>query len=167
MLRRFHHAHHLVPAFGAGTFQIHIPIALLSGEVSDRHRVATLHAEDIRQDSRSRFLRDRAPQHRCLRRELSVIHDGDHTQSPRSCPASFKSPILDALDCVTKRHGEAYEKFVERSASNPIALQVKLADLEDNLDVRRLPTISEEDRERVNRYLGAYRFLQSTNLKVL
>ena len=68
-------------------------------------------------------------------------------------------PLLAALDCVTKRAGEDYEAFVARAASDPLARQVKLADLEDNLDLRRLPEITEKDRARLNQYLRAYRWL--------
>lgn len=97
-------------------------------------------------------------------RIVAVLHDvvedhGDVWPVERLRQSGFPQRILDALDCVTKRDGESYEKFIERSASNSIALHVKLADLEDNLDVRRLHEISEKDRERLNRYLVAYRRL--------
>jgi (p)ppGpp synthase/HD superfamily hydrolase len=73
----------------------------------------------------------------------------------------FPPHILHALDCVTKRQGEHYEDFVTRSASDPIALCVKLADLEDNMDVRRLPEVTPNDQERLNKYLAAYRRLSA------
>src|SRR5215469_14471918 len=49
----------------------------------------------------------------------------------------FSESIIQSIDCVTKREGEAYEDFVKRSASNPLAKRVKIADLEDNMDLRR------------------------------
>jgi (p)ppGpp synthase/HD superfamily hydrolase len=73
--------------------------------------------------------------------------------------AGFPPEIVHAVDCVTKREGEVYEDFVTRSASNPIALRVKMADLEDNMDVRRLNEVTPKDMERLNRYLRAYRRL--------
>lgn len=72
----------------------------------------------------------------------------------------FPEPILDALDCVTKRDGEDYEDFVRRSAGNPLARRVKLADLEDNMDVRRLPAVAQKDADRLARYLAAWRMLR-------
>jgi hypothetical protein len=39
---------------------------------------------------------------------------------------------------------------------NPLALQVKLADLEDNMDIRRMKNITEQDGERLNRYRKAH-----------
>ncbi len=73
----------------------------------------------------------------------------------------FPPHILHALDCVTKRHGERYEDFVTRSASDPIAIRVKLADLEDNMDVRRLPELTEKDHTRLSKYLAAYHRLSA------
>lgn len=65
-----------------------------------------------------------------------------------------------ALDSVTKREGEAYPDFVRRSAADPIGRRVKLADLEDNLDARRLPTWKDKDGKRARKYLAAWRFLK-------
>ena len=98
-------------------------------------------------------------------RTVAILHDvvedhGDVWSVDKLRQSGFPQRILDALDCVTKRKGEAYEQFVERSASNPIALRVKLADLEDNMDIRRLNDVTEKDRERLNRYLTAYRRLR-------
>jgi (p)ppGpp synthase/HD superfamily hydrolase len=82
--------------------------------------------------------------------------------------AGFPSTILEALDCVTKREGEEYSDFVLRSASNPIALRVKIADLEDNMDLRRMPEITPGDIERLSKYLKAHKYLVSklVDLKV-
>ena len=71
----------------------------------------------------------------------------------------FSVEIITALKCVTKKPNEAYEDFVKRSASNPLARRVKLADLEDNMDLRRLPAITEADRPRLQKYLSAWRVL--------
>jgi (p)ppGpp synthase/HD superfamily hydrolase len=68
----------------------------------------------------------------------------------------FSAEILAALDCVTKRDGEPYEEFVERSASNALACRVKLADLEDNMDIRRGTTLTPGDVDRLRRYLAAW-----------
>jgi hypothetical protein len=37
-------------------------------------------------------------------------------------------------------------------ALNPLAKKVKLADLEDNLDIRRLGVLTEKDRARLAKY---------------
>lgn len=74
----------------------------------------------------------------------------------------FGNEIVAALDCVTKRDGEAYDDFVRRSASDPIAREVKLADLEDNMNMLRLKTeMTPKDLERLEKYHRAWRFLTS------
>ena len=73
---------------------------------------------------------------------------------------SYSEEILAALECVTKREGESYEQFVERAAQNPVARRVKLADLEDNMDLRRLPAVSQKDLDRLARYVAAWRRLK-------
>jgi len=50
---------------------------------------------------------------------------------------------------------------VERLCANPIALRVKLADLENNLDTRRLSEVSPRDAVRLSKYLKTYRKLQA------
>jgi (p)ppGpp synthase/HD superfamily hydrolase len=72
----------------------------------------------------------------------------------------FTNEILQALEGVTKREGESYEDFVKRAAGNPVARRVKLADLEDNMDFRRLKLVTQEDSERMAKYLSAWRFLR-------
>ena len=71
----------------------------------------------------------------------------------------FSEEVLAALDAVTKREGEAYEDFVSRSASNALARRVKLADLEDNMDLRRFPSVGPEDLERLEKYRTAWQRL--------
>jgi len=73
----------------------------------------------------------------------------------------FPDEIMGALECVTKRAGETYDASLARAASNPIARRVKLADLEDNMDVRRLQTVTERDAKRLSKYLVAWRRLMN------
>jgi (p)ppGpp synthase/HD superfamily hydrolase len=51
----------------------------------------------------------------------------------------YPDPVIEALDCLTHRHEETYEQFIERAIANPLARRVKLADLEDNMDLRPCP----------------------------
>jgi (p)ppGpp synthase/HD superfamily hydrolase len=72
----------------------------------------------------------------------------------------FGDEIIQALDCLTKREGEPYEEFVNRSAANPLARRVKLADLEDNMDIRRMQAVTAKDAERLSKYLTAWQKLR-------
>ena len=71
----------------------------------------------------------------------------------------FPEEIIEGVLSVTKREGETYEDFVRRAAQNPIGKEGKKADLEDNMDVRRLKEITDKDVERMRKYLRAWRYL--------
>ena len=73
----------------------------------------------------------------------------------------FPHNIVDAILSVTRNDDEIYDDFIKRCRLNPSGRQVKLHDLEDNLDVTRLPQIIEEDLPRLNKHLKAYKFLLS------
>ncbi len=51
---------------------------------------------------------------------------------------------------------DVVEKFIERVLPNPIARMVKRADLVDNMELRRLPGLTENDLERLSRYRSAW-----------
>ena len=88
-----------------------------------------------------------------------VVEDTDWTFE-RLTQEGFPDEVIEALKCVTKCEGEEYEDFVKRSASNEIARIVKLADLEHNMDARRLSNVTEKDVERLKKYIRAWRFLK-------
>ena len=91
-------------------------------------------------------------------RIVGILHDviEDTSVTPNDLrKAGYSEEILAALDGVTKREGEPYEDFVRRAESNPIAKRVKLADLEDNMDLKRLTKVLPKDIDRLNRYLKA------------
>lgn len=72
----------------------------------------------------------------------------------------FDDEIVDAVIALSRRADETYAEFIVRAAQNEIAKEVKIADLEDNMDIRRLPEISEKDAMRLKKYLHSWRYLQ-------
>lgn len=95
-------------------------------------------------------------------RIVAVLHDviEDTSVTVEDLKAmGFREVILDALACVTKREGESYDDFVARAAANPIAREVKLADLKDNMDLTRLQSVTPKDAQRIEKYLRAYQYL--------
>lgn len=71
----------------------------------------------------------------------------------------YPEDVLAAVECLTRRNDETYEVFIERIAPNPLAVRVKLADLEDNMDLRRSGGIEAQAVERFARYQRAWRRL--------
>ena len=72
----------------------------------------------------------------------------------------FAPEIIAALKCVRKvSENENYDDFIERVKKNPLAVAVKINDLSDNMDIRRLPYLSDKDVKRLKKYLKAYKKL--------
>jgi (p)ppGpp synthase/HD superfamily hydrolase len=71
----------------------------------------------------------------------------------------FAPHLVAAIELLTRQEDETYEAFIERIAPDPLARLVKLADLKDNMDVRRLPEFGKKDAERMERYHRAWKRL--------
>lgn len=82
--------------------------------------------------------------------------DPDKWTTERLRSEGFPQEILDALDNLTKRKGENYEVFIERAKKSPLSRKVKLADIEDNMDMKRMKSITEKDSERLKKYHRAW-----------
>ena len=87
-----------------------------------------------------------------------VVEDTDWTLE-RLRGEGLSDEVLEAVDCLTHREGESYQEFVERVRTNPIARQVKIADLEDNMNIRRINQLGAKDLERLEKYHRAWRAL--------
>ena len=102
---------------------------------------------------------------RCLtdkEKIVALLHDviEDTNVSASDLLASgFPRNIVEAVLSVTRNEGESYEDFVIRAKQNPIGRQVKIHDLEDNMDITRFNQLTEKDLVRLNKYLKAYRSL--------
>ena len=85
-----------------------------------------------------------------------VIEDSDWTFEALE-KEGFSSEVITVLRCLTKESDEEdYDRFINRIAQNPIAVQVKINDLLDNMDVTRCKQLNERDLKRLNKYLKAY-----------
>lgn len=88
-----------------------------------------------------------------------VIEDTDWTFEALEAEG-FSMEVIDALKCVTKvSENENYDDFIDRVKKNPLAVAVKINDLTDNMDIRRLPYLSDKDVKRLKKYLKAYKKL--------
>ena len=97
---------------------------------------------------------------------VAILHDvvEDTDWTPELLRAEgFSENVLAALDGVTAREGETYEAFIARAQSNPIARKVKLADLQDNMDTRRIRTLTDKDVERLRKYHQSYWVLRDAD----
>ena len=78
----------------------------------------------------------------------------------------FSQTVVDAVDALTRRPEEPYEHLIARAAENDLAKQIKLADLEDHMDLCRYQYLDEEGMLRSQRYHRAYRILTAPQAHV-
>jgi len=60
--------------------------------------------------------------------------------------------VVNAVDSLTRRENESYKEFIDRVSLDPIAIEVKIADLEDNMDISRLDRLTDADITRLSKY---------------
>ncbi len=89
-----------------------------------------------------------------------VLEDTDWSRTDLE-REGFSRAVLDAVEALTRRSDETYEDFLHRVSLNPIALRVKLADLEDNLDASRIAQPTDRDVRRMEKYRAARTLLES------
>ncbi|MCB9235242.1 MAG: phosphohydrolase [Bacteroidia bacterium] len=71
----------------------------------------------------------------------------------------FAENLIEAILTLTKPHGADYMEYVAKAAANPLAKAVKMNDLQDNLNLKRVDQVTEKDIPRINKYLKAWRYL--------
>lgn len=97
---------------------------------------------------------------------VAVLHDvvEDSDVTIDDIIDEFDSCIATFVAILTHRRSEDYlEEYVRNIAQwpNPVPKAVKLADLEDNMNILRQPTLRDKDLLRLQKYHIAYRMLTS------
>lgn len=87
-----------------------------------------------------------------------VVEDSDWTLEQLR-GEGFSEEVLQAVDYLTSRDSESYDEFIARVETSAIARQVKIADLEDNMNVKRIGEMSPKDLARIEKYHRAWRAL--------
>ena len=92
-----------------------------------------------------------------------VVEDCEGWSFEQLKAEEFSAKVIEALKALTKREeGEPdYEAYVQRAAANPIAIRVKLADLEDNCNLSRIAFPTEGDIQRIAKYRRAIEILKA------
>jgi len=93
---------------------------------------------------------------------IALLHDlieDSHIWTLSHVEAIFDTRVADCVSILTKPKSLDYSEYIRGVASNKFTRAVKLADLKDNMDLTRLPIITEGDIERVKKYHEAYIFL--------
>lgn len=95
---------------------------------------------------------------------VGVLHDVLEEQKiPPETLTNFGFPkhIVDAVELLTRNPNDRYFDYISKLSTNELARNVKIYDLEDNLDIKRFTKLEEKHVSLMNRYLKAHRILTS------
>ena len=88
-----------------------------------------------------------------------VLEDSDITAEDLLAEG-IPAEVVEAVRFLSKQEGEDYQDFVRRARQNGLAAAVKIADIEDNIDILRLASVDEHDLARIRKYHAAWHLLQ-------
>lgn len=72
----------------------------------------------------------------------------------------FSERVVSAIECLTKTKNMTYDAYLNMVMSNRDACIVKLCDLQDNTDIRRMRGTSPKDLARLSKYYSAYEMIR-------
>ena len=96
----------------------------------------------------------------CVALLHDVVEDTEITFDQLS-DMGFSDEIISAIKLMTHDDAVPYMEYIRRIKRNPLAAEVKLADLKHNSDITRLDTIDETAEKRVKKYEEAIQLLLS------
>ena len=84
---------------------------------------------------------------------VALLHDviEDTAVTQQELAKVFPPEIIDAIFALTRQADEDYESFIRRCATNRLARKVKIADLQHNLDPKRLEKLTDTDQKRLQK----------------
>ena len=136
--------------------------AFLKGQMLSKMLVLTVNAHQGQFDKGERpyilhplrvmhRLRSTDEEQQCIALGHDVVEDCGVTYQ-QLADLGMSQRVIDGIRCLTKVPGETYEEYKQKVKSNWDSVVVKLEDLRDNSDVRRLKGLSDKDFERLRRY---------------
>ena len=131
---------------------LHIALQAYAGKTDKAGREYILHPLRVMAKMKTDMERSAALLH-------DVLEDSDIT-SKQLLAEGIPAEVVEAIQYLSKNENEDYQDFVARAKKNKIAARVKIADIEDNIDVLRLSSLDEYDLARIKKYHSAWRLLQ-------
>ena len=131
---------------------LHIALRAYAGKIDKAGREYILHPLRVMAKMKTDLEMSAALLH-------DVIEDSDIT-AEQLLAEGIPAEVVEAIQYLSKNENEEYQDFVARAKKNKIAAKVKIADIEDNIDVLRLSALDEYDLARIKKYHSAWRFLQ-------
>ena len=94
---------------------------------------------------------------------VAVLHDileDTHTTAQDLQNLGFQTHIIQAIQALTKLPHETRVQAAMRTAQNPLACAVKIADVQDNMNLTRIPNPTARDLSRLEEYRQVLEILQ-------
>lgn len=88
-----------------------------------------------------------------------VVEDCDDVAMADIEALDLPAEAVEVVALLTHPDDEPYQDYIVRVGRHPLARQVKLGDLRDNMNVLRLAEVTGKEQKRLARYLKAYRHL--------
>jgi len=101
------------------------------------------------------FLKSDDEELQCMALLHDVIEDTDTTYL-ELMEAGMSTRVIEGIMALTKERGFSYDQYKAKIFKNRDAMQVKMADLRHNTDVRRLKGVAQKDIERMAKYHAFY-----------
>lgn len=96
---------------------------------------------------------------------VALLHDvlEDTEVKEEDLRPIFGDEIVNTLLLLTREEGMDYFDYIQRikESGNQVAMNVKLADLKHNSDIRRVTYMTEKHRRRLQKYEKARQILES------
>lgn len=87
-----------------------------------------------------------------------VVEDSEYTFADLEA-LGFPHRVIEVLTLLTHEDGVPYMDYVRHIAKDPVAKQVKIADLRHNSELSRLDTVDAKALTRVEKYAQALKIL--------
>ena len=91
-----------------------------------------------------------------------VIEGTEWSISDLNNQFKLSEEVILAVNLLTKMEGQDYDKYIEAIKNNVIARKVKIADLEHNMDIKRVlgrRNMTDKDMQRLAKYYKAWSYL--------
>ena len=96
---------------------------------------------------------------------VAMLHDvveDSHITTTDLVKEKFSNTIIEAIELLTHKQGISYEEYIEKIHFNKIARVVKIADLEHNMQIKRLKNrknLKQKDMDRLEKYIKSWTYL--------
>ena len=92
----------------------------------------------------------------------ALLHDTpeDSDCTIEDISSLFNMFIVDMVSILTNTKDYSYEEYIKNISNSCQCICIKLADLEDNMDIKRLPkSLTEKDLQRLKKYHDSWLYL--------